>query len=88
MPNSPTLTSFNMTIRVYGTAEVQYVGYYYLSFDLAALNVLYQKATSHGTGSMGCFYSGCGMGSLSNTGFTTSATQVLAYTSTMFFMGI
>lgn len=77
-----------MTIRAYGSAEIQYVGFYYLSFDSAALNVMYQKASAHGTESMGCYYSGCGGGSLSNTGFTTDPTQVLAYTSNMFFMGV
>jgi hypothetical protein len=73
-----------MSIRVYGSANVQYVAFYYLSFDFAALNVLYQKAATFGTKSMGCYYSSCA----SNTQFTTDATQVLAYTSTMFFMGI
>jgi hypothetical protein len=77
-----------MSIRVYGSANVQYVAFYYLSFDSAALNVLYEKAATFGTESMGCYYSGCGVGALSNTQFTTDATQVLAYTSTMFFMGI
>jgi hypothetical protein len=77
-----------MTIRVYGSAELRYVGFYYLSFDSAALNVQYDKAATFGTESMGCYYSGCGVGALSNTGFTTDATQVLAYTSSMFFMGV
>lgn len=79
-----------MNITVYGSANLAYISFFYLSFDSAALNVINFKTAMDGRNSLGCWYTSnrCNGSSISNSTFNSGATSVLNYTSSMFFIGL
>jgi hypothetical protein len=89
-PTGAGTTSFTMGVTIYGTGNLIYVSYFYLAYDSTAMNVLYSSTAMSGRNHLGCYYPNyiCNISATSNTTFNTGATSVLAYTSSMFYMGI
>lgn len=95
-PPSGTVSSFSMNVTVYGSAELTFLSYFYISYETKTVNIWNYRLATDGVNAIGCYYSvnTCNpippitLSPGSNSSLQTGKTAVMSYNSNNFYMGI